>query len=291
MKDEYGLNQPPPKEKGMKRRNKLRLDSLLVEQGFFSAREKAKAAIMAGEVLVDGVIVDKAGTQISAEAVLEVKAPKLPYVSRGGLKLARAFEVFGLDFRGRVVLDIGSSTGGFVDCALQNGAARIYAVDVGYGQLAWKLRQDSRVVVWEKTNARYLTREHIPEQVDWITADVSFISLGKALSAAVEFLKPQGQVLALVKPQFEAGPEHVGKKGVVRDKEVHKQVLAQVMEDFEALGLYACGISFSPITGPEGNIEYLLWATVEKQAKAGEDFAALIEATVTGGWDFHKPKA
>jgi len=191
---------------------KERLDVLLVEMGYYSAREKAKAEIMAGNVFVGGVKVDKAGTQISRSAVIEVKSNDLPYVSRGGLKLEKAVKEFSLDFSNKTVLDIGSSTGGFVDCALQNGAARVYAVDVGYGQLAWKLRQDERVIVLEKTNARYLSAQEIPEEVDFITADVSFISLAKVLPAPVLLLKDKGEVVALIKPQFEAAGKILAKK-------------------------------------------------------------------------------
>lgn len=238
---------------------KERLDILLVELGLCSGRDRAKAAIMAGEVLVDGVMVDKAGTQVLKSAEIKLKNVRLPYVSRGGLKLAKAIEVFALDFQKKAVLDIGSSTGGFVDCALQNGASLVYAVDVGYGQLDWKLRQDQRVVVLEKTNARYLTKEQITQDVDWLTADASFISLAKVLRAAVDFLKPEGQALTLIKPQFEAGRDKVGKKGVVRSKAVHLEVLEKVVAELDQLGLKTKAIVHSPVTGPQGNIEYLLW--------------------------------
>lgn len=260
---------------------KQRLDVLLVEQGFFPAREKAKAAIMAGEIFVDGQKMDKAGSAVPITAQIEVRGAKLPYVSRGGLKLAKALSVFQLDLQGAVLLDLGASTGGFVDCALQAGAAKVYAVDVGYGQLAWKLRNDPRVVVWEKTNARYLTKEQVPEAVDCITVDASFISLAKVLEAAVAFLKPEGYVVALIKPQFEAGREKVGKKGVVKDPAVHQQVIEKVIADFAILGLFPLGLDFSPITGPEGNIEYLLWAG------KGEGHPQDIPTVVKAAWADH----
>lgn len=262
---------------------KQRLDILLVEKGFFPAREKAKAAIMAGEVFVDGQKMDKAGSAVPVTAQIEVRGAKLPYVSRGGLKLAKALAVFQLDLQGAVLLDLGASTGGFVDCALQAGAAKVYAVDVGYGQLAWKLRNDPRVVVWEKTNARYLTEEHVPEAVDCITVDASFISLAKVLETAVAFLKPAGYVVALIKPQFEAGRDKVGKKGVVKDPAVHQQVIEKVIADFAILGLFPLGLDFSPITGPEGNIEYLLWAG--KGEGRPQDIAAVVKAA----WADHGP--
>ena len=193
------------------------------------------------------------------EVNLQVTGQDLPFVSRGGLKLAKAVQSFGLDFSGLVVADIGASTGGFTDCALQNGAAKVYAVDVGYGQLAWKLRQDERVVVLEETNARYLTAEQIPEPLDAATIDAAFISLGKLLPALYPLLKPEGFVMALIKPQFEAGREKVGKNGVVREPAVHLEVIRQVLATAEELGFCPWGVDFSPIKGPKGNIEYLLW--------------------------------
>ena len=247
-------------------KEKQRLDILLVERGLFSGRDKARAAIMAGEIITNGQKTDKAGTMIPVDAEIKLLGKKLPYVSRGGLKLAKAIEVFGLNLTGKIVIDIGASTGGFTDCALSNGAARVYAVDVGYGQLAWTLRQDERVVVMEKTNARYLSTNDIPEKADMITADVSFISLWKAAGAAIEnFLKPQGEVVALIKPQFEAGRENVGKKGVVKDSKVHEEVIMTVLDGLAPLGLSAFGLTFSPITGPHGNIEYLLYAKKEPE--------------------------
>ena len=242
-------------------KDKPRLDTILCERGFFPSREQARAAIMAGEVLVDEVKAEKAGQSCSRQAQIRLTGRSLPYVSRGGLKLERAIEAFMLDFTGKTVIDLGASTGGFTDCALQHGAARVFAVDVGYGQLAWKLRQDERVTVLEKTNARYLNESIIPVRADVITADVSFISLSLALPAAIErLLKEQGEVLALIKPQFEAGRSQVGKHGVVRDKTVHRQVLEQICETCRHWGLGLIALTHSPITGPKGNIEYLLYA-------------------------------
>jgi 23S rRNA (cytidine1920-2'-O)/16S rRNA (cytidine1409-2'-O)-methyltransferase len=258
-------------------KDKLRLDILLCERGFFGSREQARAAIMAGEVLVNEIKAEKAGLPCSPEAQIRLTGRRLPYVSRGGLKLARAIEVFGLDFTGKTVIDIGASTGGFSDCALQHGAAKVYAVDVGYGQLAWKLRQDERVTVLEKTNARYLDQSLIPAQADLISADVSFISLTLALPPAVEkLLKEGGELVALVKPQFEAGRAQVGKKGVVRDKAVHQQVLEQICAACKQWGLGPAALTHSPFTGPSGNIEYLLYALKNAEPRP-LDIAAAVE--------------
>lgn len=237
---------------------KDRLDSLLAEKGFFPSRERAKAAIMAGIVLVDGEKIDKVGTKVDIDAEIRIIGSDLRYVSRGGLKLEKAIEEFSLDLTGQKVLDVGASTGGFTDCSLQNGAAKVYAVDVGYGQLDWKLRQDHRVIVLERTNARYLTATHISEQVDLITIDASFISLDKIIPVVKNFLKETGSMLALIKPQFEAGREKVGKKGVVRDPKIHQEVISHVIKEAEKQHLYCWGLTYSPITGPEGNIEYLV---------------------------------
>jgi len=237
---------------------KDRLDSLLAEKGFFPSRERAKTAIMAGIVLVDGEKIDKAGTKVDIDAEIRIIGSDLKYVSRGGLKLEKAIEEFSLDLTGQKVLDVGASTGGFTDCALQHGAEKVYAVDVGYGQLDWKLRQDHRVIVLERTNARYLSPSHIPEQVDLITIDASFISLDKIIPAVKIFLKETGSILALIKPQFEAGREKVGKKGVVRDPKIHQDVIAHVIKNAEENNLFCWGLTYSPITGPEGNIEYLV---------------------------------
>ncbi len=242
-------------------KDKLRLDALLVEMGLFGGRDKAKTAIMAGEVKVNGTVCDKASLIVSAEAMIELLSNQLPYVSRGGLKLAKAITEFGLDLKDKIIVDLGSSTGGFVDCALQNGAAKVYAVDVGYGQLAWKLRQDPRVVVLERTNARYLSKADINNQVDMITADLSFISLQKALPSAVEqLLDDGGELVALIKPQFEAGRDKVGKKGVVRDPATHIEVINDIIGACVRMDLTPIGLSYSPVTGPNGNIEYLIWA-------------------------------
>lgn len=238
---------------------KNRLDVLLVEQGYFPAVQNAQGAIMAGLVYVDGKRVDKAGTRLAASVRLEVRGQSLPYVSRGGLKLAKAIDEFDLVMDGKVMIDIGASTGGFTDCALQNGAVKVYAVDVGYGQLAWSLRQDERVVVMEKTNARYLAKADFPELADIITIDVSFISLGTILPPIVDLLHDQGQVIALIKPQFEAAREQVGERGVVKDEDVHRQVIRHTWQIASELGLGLLGLTYSPITGPQGNIEFLAW--------------------------------
>lgn len=237
---------------------KDRLDALLAEKGFFPSRERAKTAIMAGMVLVDGQRVDKAGTKVDRDAEIKIIGNDLKYVSRGGLKLEKALAAFSLDVTGKTVLDIGASTGGFTDCSLQHGAVKVYAVDVGYGQLDWKLRQDQRVVVLERTNARYLTPAQIPEQADLITIDASFISLDKIIPVVKQFLQDEGCILALIKPQFEAGREKVGKKGVVRDPKTHQEVISHVIREAEKNNLYCWGLTYSPITGPEGNIEYLV---------------------------------
>lgn len=265
-------------------KEKLRLDILLVQQGLFTSREQARAAIMAGEVLVNENKIDKPGTAVSAESSIRLLGRRLPYVSRGGLKLEKAIASFSLDFEGKKVLDIGASTGGFVDCALQNGAALVYAVDVGHNQLAWKLRVDERVRVLEKTNARYLDKTIINDEVDILTADVSFISLSLALPAAVEhLLREGGQVAALIKPQFEAGRTSVGKGGIVRDKLVHKQVIENVLEDFRSWGLAVQGLDYSPVTGADGNIEFLCAAE-----KGGREQPVDIAAVIDLAWQEHK---
>ncbi len=237
---------------------KTRLDVLLVSQGFSESREKAKAVIMAGEVFVNGQREDKAGSMFDEKAKIEVRGQKLPYVSRGGLKLAKAVESFGLELEGQICMDVGSSTGGFTDCMLQNGAVKVYAVDVGTNQLAWKLRTDPRVVCMEKTNIRYLLPEEIQERPRFASIDVAFISLTKVLLPVRELLAGEGQVMALIKPQFEAGREKVGKKGVVREKETHLEVVENVISYACSIGYEVLHLDFSPIRGPEGNIEYLL---------------------------------
>ena len=236
---------------------KARLDVLLVERGLQESRQKAQATIMSGSVFVDGRRVDKPGAAVPGGAEIEIRGNPLRYVSRGGLKLEKAIAAFPITLTGAVCGDIGASTGGFTDCMLQNGAARVYAVDVGYGQLAWKLRSDERVVCLERTNARYLSREQIPEALDFASVDVSFISLRLILPPLCALLREGGHAAALVKPQFEAGREKVGKKGVVRDPAVHREVLERFLEHARDAGFAVLGLTYSPIRGPEGNIEYL----------------------------------
>jgi len=235
---------------------KKRLDVLLVERGLAESRHKAQALIMAGQVYMGERRCDKAGLSVEEGAALEVRG-RMPYVSRGGLKLEKAMAEFPIDLAGKTAADIGASTGGFTDCMLQNGAARVYAVDVGYGQLAWSLRNDPRVICLERTNARYLTAEQIPEPLDFASIDVSFISLGLILPALRPLMAPQGQAAVLVKPQFEAGREKVGKKGVVRDPAVHLEVLEGFLTHADEADFSVKGMTFSPVCGPEGNIEYL----------------------------------
>lgn len=238
---------------------KERLDVLLVKRGMAVSREKARTMIMEGNVFVSGQREDKAGTQVQEDAAIEIKGNTLAYVSRGGLKLEKAMSHFGLNLQGRVCMDVGASTGGFTDCMLQNGAVKVYAIDVGYGQLAWSLRQDPRVVCMEKTNIRYVTFKDIGEEVDFSSIDVSFISLTKVLGPVQALLKKNGQIVCLIKPQFEAGREKVGKKGVVREPETHLEVIGKVIEYARGLGFSVLNLEFSPIKGPEGNIEYLLF--------------------------------
>lgn len=238
---------------------KKRLDILVVEKGLITGRDRAKSIIMAGQVYVNNQKADKPGQPVDEADSIEVRGDTLPYVSRGGLKLEKSMQEFGLSLDGLVCADIGASTGGFTDCMLQNGAVRVYAVDVGYGQLAWKLRTDPRVINLERTNIRYVTPEQIPEPLDFISIDVSFISLGLVLPIAYNLLKSDCKVVCLVKPQFEAGRELVGKKGVVRELSTHVIVLEKALKTAESLGLRALGLTFSPVTGPEGNIEYLLY--------------------------------
>ena len=262
---------------------KERLDVLLVKQQLAQSREKAKAIIMSGIVYVDGQKEDKAGATFEEDKVkIEVRGNTLPFVSRGGLKLAKAFEVFPIDVKDMICLDIGASTGGFTDCMLQNGAAKVYAVDVGHGQLDWKLRSDERVVCMEKTNFRYVTNEQIPEPIDFVATDVSFISLTKILPAAKALLKPDAFMVCLIKPQFEAGREKVGKKGVVTDPKVHMEVVEMIETFAASIGFAVVGLDFSPIKGPEGNIEYLLYiqnAGEEPTVAPVEEIAAVVKAS------------
>ena len=247
---------------------KKRVDVLLVEQGLADSRQKAQAIIMAGQVYVGERRCDKAGLTLDEGTVLEVRGQTMSYVSRGGLKLEKAMKSFPITLKDKIAADIGASTGGFTDCMLKNGAAKVYAVDVGYGQLAWSIRNDPRVVCLERTNARYLTAEQIPEPLDFASIDVSFISLGLILPALRPLLRDGGEVAALVKPQFEAGREKVGKKGVVRDPDVHLEVLEQFLRHAEQADFTVKGLDFSPIRGPEGNIEYLGYL----RTGAGEGF-------------------
>ena len=258
---------------------KERLDVLLVEQGFAASREKAKAIIMAGSVFVNGQREDKAGTTFDpAKSTIEVKGHTLKYVSRGGLKLEKAMNQFSISLENKVCMDIGASTGGFTDCMLQNGAVKVYSVDVGHGQLAWSLRNDERVVCMEKTNFRYLTREDIQDDLDFASVDVSFISLSKILLPARKLLKDGGQMVCLIKPQFEAGKDKVGKKGVVREKSVHQEVIEKIYNLTEILGFQVLGLEYSPIKGPEGNIEYLIH--IEKNPEANEKTREYTESLV-----------
>jgi 23S rRNA (cytidine1920-2'-O)/16S rRNA (cytidine1409-2'-O)-methyltransferase len=245
---------------------KERLDILLVKKNLAGSREKAKAMIMAGNVFVNGEREDKAGSAFDEEkADIKVKGKTLKYVSRGGLKLEKALQVFKVNVDGKICMDIGSSTGGFTDCMLQNGARKVYAVDVGRGQLAWSLRQDERVVCMERTNIRYVTAEDIADMIEFISIDVSFISLVKVLPVAERLLSADGDIVCLIKPQFEAGRQKVGKKGVVRDKAVHTEVIDKVILHGKGLGFKVLDLDFSPVKGPEGNIEYLLYLKKQKE--------------------------
>ncbi|TFG37306.1 MAG: TlyA family RNA methyltransferase [Syntrophobacterales bacterium] len=245
------------------KKTKIRLDRLLVERGLSPARERARALIMSGSVLVDENIVDKAGTPVFSDATIRIKGEDNPYVSRGGLKIKGALEKFDIDVRDFVVLDVGVSTGGFTDCLLQEGAKKVYAVDVGYGQLAWKLRTDERVILFERENIRYFSGEGIEDEIDLASIDVSFISLKLVLPAVISLIKDDTIILALIKPQFEAGKGDVGKKGVVRDPEVHTRVVEDMVTFSEGLGLEVKGTCESPLRGPAGNREFFLYATMK----------------------------
>ena len=259
---------------------KERLDVLLVQRGHAASREKAKAVIMAGCVYVNGQKEDKAGSMFDCAAEIEVRGNTLRYVSRGGRKLEKAMAQFGITLDDKVCMDIGASTGGFTDCMLQNGAKKVYAVDVGYGQFAWKLRQDPRVVCMEKTNIRYVTPEDIGDALNFASVDVSFISLTKVLGPAKELLKDGGQMVCLIKPQFEAGKDKVGKKGVVRDPAVHKEVIERVILFAKSIGFGILHLDYSPIKGPEGNIEYLVHIVKDAEAESQEviDVGAVVAA-------------
>ena len=255
----------------------VRADVRLVELGLAPSREKARTLIMAGEVFIDTLRIDKPGAAVPEDALLTVKEQAIPFVSRGGLKLDKAVRKYGLDFTDMVTMDVGASTGGFTDCMLQNGAAKVYAVDVGTNQLAWKLRSDERVVNMERTNVRYLEADSLPEKVDVVTIDVAFISLDKVLPAVKKIIADDGIVIALIKPQFEAGKENVGKKGVVRDPQVHLTVINNVIATARELGFKIAGLDYSPVKGPEGNIEYLLYL---KNAADAEEIAVDPDETV-----------
>lgn len=258
---------------------KERLDVLLVQRGLAPSREKAKTMIMEGNVFVSGQREDKAGSTFDDKAEIEVRGNTLKYVSRGGLKLEKAIQKFEIDLQDKICMDIGASTGGFTDCMLQNGAKKVYAVDVGYGQFAWTLRQDARVVCMEKTNIRYVTPDDVDDVLDFASADVSFISLEKVLPAAKELLSPQGEMVCLIKPQFEAGREKVGKKGVVRDPKVHEEVICRILSFAQEIGFGVRDLEFSPIKGPEGNIEYLVY--IQKGMAYAEDSVDVSEVVKT----------
>lgn len=250
---------------------KERLDVLLVKRNLASSREKAKAVIMSGNVFVDGQREDKAGTAFSEDVQIELKGHAMPYVSRGGLKLEKAMKEFDVTVEGKVCTDVGSSTGGFTDCMLQNGARKVFAIDVGRGQLDWKLRQDERVVCMEKTNIRYVTPEDLGEPIEFSTIDVSFISLTKVLPPIRDYLVPDGEIVALIKPQFEAGREKVGKKGVVREKTTHHEVIEKIRSYVQMIGFEIRNLTYSPIKGPEGNIEYLIHLRKREESQAAEE--------------------
>lgn len=255
---------------------KERLDVILVNQGHAPSREKAKAIIMSGNVYVNGQKEDKAGSQFDESKIqLEVRGSQLKYVSRGGLKLEKAMESWDISLEGKVCMDIGASTGGFTDCMLQNGAVKVYSVDVGHGQLAWKLRNDERVVCMEKTNFRYMVPTDIEDTLDFASVDVSFISLTKILIPARNLLKDKGQMVCLIKPQFEAGRDKVGKKGVVRERSVHEEVVRKILDYADSIGFELRHLEFSPIKGPEGNIEYLMH--IEKNAEKAAGVQEMME--------------
>ncbi len=257
--------------------SKERIDVLLTEKNFCESRARAKSLIMMGKVLVNGQKIDKAGTLVAADSEIKILGEDMPFVSRGGFKLQKAVEVFKLNLENKIAADIGASTGGFTDCMLQHGAKKVYAIDVGYGQLAWKLRNDNRVVNLERTNIRNV--ESLPDILDFASVDVAFISLDKVLPVAFKLLSDTGEVAALIKPQFEAGRENVGKKGVVKDKKIHSAVIEYVLNFAQSLGFKICGLDFSPIKGPEGNIEYLCY--LSKNPGAQEiNFAEKINSTV-----------
>lgn len=260
---------------------KQRLDAELVSRGILPSREQAKAAIMAGQVYVNEQKSDKAGDFVTSSDKIEFRGETLKYVSRGGLKLEKAMELYHFRLNDKICMDVGASTGGFTDCMLQNGATKVYAIDVGYGQLAWSLRQDERVVNLERTNVRYITKEQIPDIVDFVSIDVSFISLGLVIPALLPFLSPDAMLVCLVKPQFEAGKDKVGKHGVVRDPNTHREVLERAVTIAKNAGFGIVGLEFSPIKGPQGNIEYLMVLSKEKPelAVSLEEIRQLVDSS------------
>lgn len=258
---------------------KVRLDQLLFDRGYTESRERAKTTVMSGLVFVNGQRVDKPGTAVDPEAAIEVRGEAIPFVSRGGFKLDKALKVFPVDPAGKCCIDCGASTGGFTDVLLQHGAAKVYAVDVGYGQLAWKLRIDPRVVNLERMNLRYVTEEQIPEQLDLAVMDVSFISIRLVLPAVRALLKPGADLICLIKPQFEAGREEVGKKGVIRDEAVHARVVREILAFAPEIGLSVMGLDYSPIKGPEGNIEYICYLKNGSFPAAEPDVEAVVKAS------------
>lgn len=257
---------------------KIRLDARIFELGLSESREKAKAFIMAGQVYVNGMKATKAGMTVTAQDQIDVRGGS-EFVSRGGHKLKKAMSVFPINLENKICMDIGASTGGFTDCMLQNGASKVYSIDVGYGQLAWKLRSDERVINLERTNIRYVTREQVPDEIDFFSVDVSFISLCLVLPAAYPLLSENGECVCLIKPQFEAGREKVGKKGVVRDKSVHAEVIRKIYDFSIDLGFTVCGLDYSPIKGPEGNIEYLIYLKKGSDENYVADIDEVVEAS------------
>lgn len=261
-------------------KNKERIDVLTVEKGFFPSREKARQNIMAGLVFVNNARVDKPGESVAIDSNIEVKGESIPYVSRGGLKLEKAIDTFKIDVNGKTAIDVGASTGGFTDCLLKNGADRVYSIDVGYGQFAWKLRNDPRVKLFERTNIRYVSEKDIGTLCDMAVIDVAFISLKLVLPVVKKLIRDNGEIVCLIKPQFEAGRERVGKKGVVKDPEVHKDVIKDIADFALSNGFGVKGLSFSPIKGPEGNIEYLLYLSNNAQCGKLENQDQAIEEVV-----------
>ncbi|BEP29001.1 TlyA family RNA methyltransferase [Helicovermis profundi] len=268
---------------------KIRLDVLLVDKGYFESREKAKRAIMSGIIYIENMKFDKAGTLVKEDSIIDIRGRKLPYVSRGGLKIEKAINDFGLSINDKVCMDIGASTGGFTDCMLQNGARKVFSVDVGYGQLDWKLRNDSRVVNMERTNIRYVTNDTLGEKLDFVSIDVSFISLKLVLPVARKLLKESGDIIFLIKPQFEAGREKVKKNGVVRDIKVHKDVLLKVLTISNELGFNLKNLTYSPIKGPKGNIEFLAFCSLKDDCIA-YDLKLLIDSVTSEAHELLKNK-